>query len=236
METYIVMIDTTFAQKLGKSIQNFGFCLATDVNNARERFILPLKGKISPHILGELFSYVYAYKLDDITGQLSESNPVWSYICTSASPTVGQQSRTPFLTQSLKAVDSTPAAPVAPSAPIAPAPAEFKPPEGVTDPVQIALLKTVFDLTQEVKGLKSQPAGGAAKPSIDDLESRFRAPQAVGEKGIDPRLVTVPEVAGVTVIPRGQLDMETKQRIRSNIVRTRLEDADDMGGFNSGTN
>lgn len=233
MDIYLVTIDTTYAQKLGKSIQNYGFCMALDVNSARERFMLPLKSKIPPTVLGEIFPYVYAYKLSDITADLSETNPMWSYICVDGVAKVGQQTKSPFFTQALKPVEPPPIAPA--QAPVAQKPVEFTPPEGVTDPVQIALLKTVFDLTQQVKDLKSQPAQ-QQKVSINDLETRFRAPQAVGEKGIDPRSVAVPEVAGVTVIPRGKIDQETMMRIKSNLVRTRLEDTEDHGGINAGTN
>jgi hypothetical protein len=246
METYLVTIDTTFANKLGKSIQNYGFCLASDSNQARERFLMPLRNRVPPQVLGELFPYVYAYKLSEITGNLNEQNPIWSYVATSNSKSVGQQVKSPFMSQAFE--HSKVEAPVSTSEPTIttvvppiPAPAiveEFKAPEGVTDPVQLAMLKTMFDMAREIKTLKTNQAAGSgpSKTSVEDLEARFRAPAVAGDRGLDPHSIPIPQVNGLIELPKGKIDSVTLQRLRANIVKTRLEDMEEQGGFGAGTN
>ena len=90
----------------------------------------------------------------------------------------------------------------------------------------------------EIKQLKTAqaaaPVGG--KVSVQDLESRFRAPTVVGDKPIDPNsVVPVPDIPNVVVLPKGKIDTVTLARLRQNIVKTRLEDLDDVGP-SSGTN
>lgn len=237
MELYLVTIDTTFANKLGKSLQNYGICLASDATMARERFLMPLRGTVPPTVLGELFPYVYAYKLEDITNTISETHPMWSYVSSSNNRELGQQTKSPFFSQAaFQEANVVPQAqPQAPVAPPAPVVEEFKPPEGVTDPVQIALLKTVYELTKEVKNMKAQGAA-PAKVSVQDLESRFRAPTAVGDKGLDPRSVPIPNVANVTEFPKGKIDQQTLDRLRQNMTKSRFEDIDEGFGPQSGTN
>ncbi len=239
MELYLVTVDTTFANKLGKSLQNYGICLASDTTMARERFLMPLRGSVPPTVLGELFPYVYAYKLEDITSTLNEAHPLWSYVSSSNNRELGQQTKSPFFSQAAfqapaqaEVAQVQPMAPIAPPAPVV---EEFKPPEGVTDPVQIALLKTVYDLTKEVKNMKAQGAA-PAKVSVQDLESRFRAPAVAGDKGLDPRSIPIPNVANVTEFPKGKIDQQTLDRLRQNMTKSRFEDVDEGFGPQSGTN
>ena len=244
MELYIVTLDTTFANKLGKSLQNYGFVLASDPNMARERFLQPLRQKVPPHVLAEIFPYVFAYKLSDITDGLNEQSPMWSYVPNSQGRQIAQQVRTPFISaafqpsqqEQVQQPQQPQQAPVAPIAASAPVVEEFKPPEGVTDPVQISMLKTIHDLAKEVKSLKSAPTQGQAKVSVQDLEARFHAPSAVGDRAIDPSLVPIPDVANVTVLPKGKIDATTLARLRQNISKTRFEDVDEMGGPSAGNN
>lgn len=236
MELYIVTLDTTFANKLGKSLQNYGFVLASDANMARERFLQPLRQKVPPHVLAEIFPYVFAYKLSDVTEGINDQNPIWSYVPTSQGRSPAQQVRTPFISAAFQQphqeqnVFQQPEPTAAPVAPPAPVVEEFKAPEGVTDPVQIAMLKTIHDLAKEVKSLKSAPAQGTAKVSVQDLEARFHAPAAIGDRAIDPNSVPIPDVANVTVLPKGKIDATTLARLRQNISKTRFEDVDEPGG------
>lgn len=247
MELYVVTIDTTFAKKLGNSLQNYGFCYASDHNAARERFLSPLRQRVPPTVLAEIFPYVYAYKLSDITSTLSESNPLWSYVPSTQQRQHGQQVKTPFVSQAFQEqapqhVEPT-SAPVVTPPPVVEQPVakveEFAPPEGITDPVQIALLKTLHDMKNEIKQLKTAQAAAPAaggKVSVQDLESRFRAPPVVGDKPLDPNaVVPVPDIPNVVVLPKGKIDTVTLARLRQNIVKTRLEDMDDVGP-NSGIN
>lgn len=241
MEIYLVTIDTTFANKLGKSLQNYGFCLASDANMARERFIHPLRQKVPSHVLADIYPYVYAYKLSDITANLDETNPAWSYVSTTTKRELGQQIRAPFtLANKPEATEQVPPTIVETPKEVTPTPepvAEFKPPEGVTDPVQIAMLKAMFDMAQEIKTLKSaKPAATAGKVSVGDLEARFRAPAAVGDKALDPSRVPIPQVSGLTEFPKGKIDRETLARLQANVSKSRFEDMDDGFGGNSGVN
>jgi hypothetical protein len=235
MEIYIVTLDTTFAQpKLGKSLQNYGLCLASDANNARERFIQPLRQMVPPHILAELFQYVFAYKLTDITESLNEQHPMWAYVSTSPARKLGQQTKLPYVSSTFDNPDETiknqdvavaPAPIVAPPQPIV---EEFKAPEGVTDPVQLAMLKTMFDMAKEIKTLKSAPAAAApTKVSILDLEAQFRAPPIAshmpGSAPIDVNSIPIPQVPHVTTFPKGKIDRETKMRLEQNIRKTNFE-------------
>lgn len=245
MELYIVTIDTTYANKLGKSLQNYGICLAADENAARERFLMPLRQRVQSQILAELFPYIYAYKLSDITSTLNEQNPLWSYVPTSQQKVIGQQIKAPFMSKQFSnpevvvannEVAPTPTTPV--EQPKVEVKEEFKAPEGVTDPVQIAMLKTMFDMSQEIKRLKNAPSAPAApaKVSVADLESRFHAPITTnGDRPIDPRSIPVPEIPNVVALPKGKIDTVTLQRLRQNIVKTKLEDIDDVG-MDSGSN
>jgi hypothetical protein len=245
MELYIVTIDTTFAKKLGNSIQNYGICLANDTTNARERFLLPLRGKLPPNVLGDIFPYVYAYKLDLITKNLNEQNPLWSYVQANPNKEYGQQTKAPFYFSNTDGAEviAEPNKPQVQQAPPAqvttPTVVEFKPPEGVTDPVQIAMLKTIFDLTQEVKTIKTQGVGQTAprKVSVQDLEARFHAPAVAGDQGLNPSSIPIPEVSSVVSFPKGKIDQTTLERLKANIQKSRFEDVDDNGGnLNSGTN
>ena len=246
MEIYLVTIDTTFANKLGKSLQNYGFCLASDANMARERFIHPLRQKVPSHVLADIYPYVYAYKLSDITSTLDDSHPAWSYVSTGQKRELGQQLRSPFtLANRPEATEQVPPAnPVEAvekpkeAAPVVEVVAEFKPPEGVTDPVQLAMLKAMFDMSQEIKTLKSaKPAAAASgKVSVGDLEARFRAPAAIGDKAIDPSRVPIPQVSGLTEFPKGKIDQQTLDRLRANVSKSRFEDMDDGFGGNAGVN
>jgi hypothetical protein len=235
MEMYIVTLDTTFANKLGKSLQNYGFCLASDANMARERFLQPLRQRVQPNVLAELFPYVYAYKVSDIVDTLNEQHPLWTYASPLNTREVGQQVKTPYFSNSLQPVEApVQAEPVVASAPVVVE--EFKAPEGLTDPVQIAMLKMIHDLSKEVKSLKNAPAVAAAKVSVQDLEARFRAPTSVGDRAIDPNSVPIPDIASVTSFPKGKIDQKTLDRLRSNISKSRFEEEDEGGNINSGTN
>lgn len=244
MEMYIVTLDTTFANKLGKSLQNYGFCLASDANMARERFLQPLRQRVQPNVLAELFPYVYAYKVSEIVNSLDEQHPLWTYVSPSNDRKHGQQVKTPFFFNTLQPIEAPPQVDIErprvdPEAPVAITPAvveEFKAPEGLTDPVQIAMLKMIHDLSKEVKSLKNAPAVAPTKVSVQDLESRFRAPTTAGDRAIDPNSVPIPEIASVTAFPKGKIDQKTLDRLRSNISKSRFEDEDDNGNINSGTN
>ena len=241
MEMYIVTLDTTFANKLGKSLQNYGFCLASDANMARERFLQPLRQRVQPNVLAELFPYVYAYKVSEIVDSLNDQHPLWTYASPSNVREHGQQVKTPYFSTSLHSTEvSTQVEPVAP-APVSVAPVvveEFKAPEGLTDPVQIAMLKMIHDLSKEVKSLKNTPVVAAAstKVSVQDLEARFRAPTSVGDRAIDPNSVPIPDIASVTAFPKGKIDQKTLDRLRSDISKSRFEEEDEGGNINSGTN
>jgi hypothetical protein len=185
---------------------------------------------------------VYAYKLSDITANLDETNPAWSYVSTTTKRELGQQIRAPFtLANKPEATEQVPPTIVETPKEVTPTPepvAEFKPPEGVTDPVQIAMLKAMFDMAQEIKTLKNTKpvAAASGKVSVGDLEARFRAPAAVGDKALDPSRVPIPQVSGLTEFPKGKIDRETLARLQANVSKSRFEDMDDGFGGNSGVN
>lgn len=238
MEMYIVTLDTTFANKLGKSLQNYGFCLASDANMARERFLQPLRQRVQPNVLAELFPYVYAYKVSEIVDSLNDQNPLWTYASPSNDRKHGQQVKTPFFFNNLQPIEVPIQVESVAQVPITPVVVEeFKAPEGLTDPVQIAMLKMIHDLSKEVKSLKNTPVVAAStKVSVQDLESRFRAPTTTGDRAIDPNSVPIPEIANVTAFPKGKIDQKTLDRLRSNISKSRFEEEDEGGNINSGTN
>jgi hypothetical protein len=254
MELYLVTVDTTFSNSLGKSLQNYGIVLANDANMARERFIQPLRQSVNPQILGALFPYVYAYKLEDITSQVTDKKVMWSYVSRSPVRFKGQQVKTPFMSENFDntEVDSNgvdggevvaPPKPVAPPTPVV---AEFKPPEGVTDPVAIAQMKMMFDMLQEVKSLKASAnaastGGVQGKVSIEDLERKFHAPATTAAvegaaPSIDPNRIPVPTIPNVTSFPKGKIDRETLLRLRANIVKTNLEYVDERDREDAGAN
>ena len=238
MEMYIVTLDTTFANKLGKSLQNYGFCLASDANMARERFLQPLRQRVQPNVLAELFPYVYAYKVSEIVDSLNDQNPLWTYASPSNDRKHGQQVKTPFFFNNLQPIEVPIQVESVAQVPITPVvDEEFKAPEGLTDPVQIAMLKMIHNLSKEVKSLKNTPVVVAStKVSVQDLESRFRAPTTTGDRAIDPNSVPIPEIASVTAFPKGKIDQKTLDRLRSNISKSRFEEEDEGGNINSGTN
>jgi len=230
MELYLVTIDTTFSQKLGKSLQNYGICLASDPNNARERFIQPLRTRVPPNVLADIYPYVYAYKLSDITETINDQHPMWAYVSNSQNRSVGQQTKYPFFVPVPNTIESPPPIQeVQPTAPPIPIVEEFKAPDGVTDPVQLAMLKTMYDMAKEIKSLKSAPSNPqtGSKVSILDLESQFRAPPPAsimpGSSPLNVNSIPVPQVPHVTSFPKGKIDRETKARLEQNMRPSNFE-------------
>jgi hypothetical protein len=229
MELYLVTIDTTFANSLGKSLQNYGFVLASDANMARERFVMPLKSSVQPQILAGLFAYTYAYKLSEITENVSEDIPIWTYVSNNPKRKKGQQVKTPYFSDVFKTEEI-----IEPSKEMT-KPVEvieeFKAPEGITDPTVLALLKSNFDMMKELKNLKSNPQvqpKESAKKIVAELEGAFRAPPPLrteipGTPGLDPRNIPIPQVNGVTSLPKGKIDRTTLERLKQNISHSNFE-------------
>ena len=87
-------------------------------------------------------------------------------------------------------------------------------------------------MMKEMKNLKSaqqqvQPKE-SAKKIVAELEGAFRAPPPVrseipGTPGLDPRNIPIPQVNGVTSLPKGKIDRTTLERLKQNISHSNFE-------------